>query len=65
MKTVPFRGENRLKLANMITSHNARTARKGFAIRFSDSTDSKSGLARDNCDLHCARFERMLEIVVR
>ena len=41
VKTVPFRGENRLKLANMIMSQNARTARNGFAIRFSDSTNSK------------------------
>ena len=39
--TVTFRGENRLKLANMITSQNASTARNGVGIRFSDSTNSK------------------------
>jgi hypothetical protein len=29
VKTVAFNGENRLKLANMITSQNARIARNG------------------------------------
>ena len=39
--TVTLRGENRLKLANMSVSQNARTARNGLGTRFSDSTNSK------------------------
>ena len=42
LMTVTFIGENKLKLANMITSQNARTARKGVGIRFSDWTNSKN-----------------------
>src|SRR5215469_6290607 len=41
VKTVSLRGENRLKLANMMTSQNARTAKNGVGTRFSDSANSK------------------------
>src|SRR5262249_23269414 len=41
VNTVTFKGENRLKLANMITSQNARIARNGAGTRLSDSTNSK------------------------
>src|SRR5512132_3707879 len=40
-KTVSLRGVNRLKLANIIRSQNARTARNGLGMRFSDSANSK------------------------
>ena len=42
VNTVTFKGENRLKLANMITSQNARIAKKGAGTRVSDSTNKRS-----------------------
>jgi hypothetical protein len=42
VKTVTLGGENRLKLANMIMSQNASTARNGIGTRFSDSTNSRN-----------------------
>ena len=59
VKTVPFRGENRLKLANMIMSQN------GFAIRFSNSTNSKKRTCARSSLICTARFQRTLEIVMR
>jgi hypothetical protein len=64
VKTVAFRGENRLKLANIITSQNAKIARNGVGIRLSDSTNNKrractrsllSWAARD-CSERCKSF---------
>jgi hypothetical protein len=40
-RTVTFSVENRLKLANMITSQKTKMARNGAGIRLSDSTNSR------------------------
>jgi hypothetical protein len=50
--TVTFRGESKLKFANMIMSQNARTARNGIGIRFSDSTNSN--IATWGAAVYCA-----------
>jgi hypothetical protein len=42
VNTVTFKGENRLKPANMMTSQNARIAKKGTGTRLSDSTNRRS-----------------------
>jgi hypothetical protein len=42
VKTVAFKGENRLKLANMTTSQRTNMARNAAGITFSDSANSKS-----------------------
>src|SRR6516162_2218220 len=64
VNTVTFKGENRLKLAKMITSQNARIERNGAGTRLSDSTNSKrrvcarsllSCAARD-CSARCKSF---------
>ena len=49
VRAVTFRGENKLKLANMITSQNARIDRNGVGIGFRIRQTAKNGIVRDRC----------------
>ena len=55
MKTVTFKAENRLKLANMMTSQRTKIPRNGAGITLPDSANSKKRVCAKSLLICAAR----------
>ena len=62
VNTVTFSAANRLKLANMMMSQNARMAIKGAGMALSDSTNSNSRVCAKSVLICAARALSLIHI---